>query len=716
LHDFTVDEDYKTIDGELYTVSYLSNPRITTINHENINEVTSLKESTKDSKYDYFLLYRDNAITGTNTYVFTIKIENNLNFSTSIDENTNIPYIKQEQSPFKSVILIPNLSLDSSTFELIDNRINSPKSTEKFLEKKIDSKTFKISSSESLDQGFSDAIEGINQRLIWNPSTGLYENLFYNLISDAITFNTPLSTKDFSSIFRKAPTLNSITKEIDIVDKFDISYIASSNSYSYKVSDTDIKNQKILKSSFEGVANEYSKTGREYLTSAFKEQFKGKLDYEYINTYSYGDFKFVNLNSAKDNKVNSREINKLVVYKGEGLLEYPRFSSIFNNGRITSSNISNFISEYKNKLTNLTGVDFSSSNLYINNPEKKQPAYRDFIRESGESIEFIESNDPKLSIDTAPTLLSVLSSSTYSFKNGTNYDDIALVGSKISGTGLFKRTRTVRVYDPISYEVVISTKYAEKNSISPISRSKLYEIDANGDMKYFDKFGRFMDSKFVDQNPNSYILVDSSFYPIVGIGTTPDFAYPLIDNTKLTINPGEEAIVFLNRSLFSRIYNSVSERTNNENYFSFKYASSTSKSQRNDVRLELEKILSLSMKSYSNNSSKIIDISEDNYAGNISGSRYKVIDSISSSLFTFSVIFSFALILICCFVISIMTKKKIKDSLKTIGILEANGVSRWKLKLIYSVIPSLFSIFPIIIGMLLSIPFVNIFLGVFDTY
>ncbi|CAF0797883.1 unnamed protein product [Didymodactylos carnosus] len=137
------------------------------------------------------------------------------------------------------------------------------------------------------------------------------------------------------------------------------------------------------------------------------------------------------------------------------------------------------------------------------------------------------------------------------------------------------------LFDPSASEVVVSPAYALKNGIEPISKDRLYSKNDNGFNNYFNKNGAFLGDKFASENPSNFIKVDEIIFAVVGVGTSPDFAYPIIDNSNLSVDTKNQGIIFTNSSGYSRVISAFGQNQM-ENYLAGRFVENTSKKDRED--------------------------------------------------------------------------------------------------------------------------------------
>lgn len=183
---------------------------------------------------------------------------------------------------------------------------------------------------------------------------------------------------------------------------------------------------------------------------------------------------------------------------------------------------------------------------------------------------------------------------------------------------------------------------------------------------------------------------------IVGSGITPDFIYPIVSISKSTPNPNSEAIVFANDSGYARVFDAY--RSNeSENYIIGKFVSKNHKNQQkilDQINAYAEQKMTFPHRI------KAAYLALDT-SNTLNASAFRIsyipkfiqtINSVSIGLTIFVVILS---LLICCIVIQCY----IFNMQSTLGIMQANGISKWAIAT--SLIP--FALIPTILGGILGL-------------
>ncbi len=146
-------------------------------------------------------------------------------------------------------------------------------------------------------------------------------------------------------------------------------------------------------------------------------------------------------------------------------------------------------------------------------------------------------------------------------------------------------SKVISLTDPSSFQAIVSPSYANlnnKRAITPQEVLKLYK-----DNNYFQDETDI--TKLKTQYEDNLIWVDKTPYFIIGVGTTPDFAFPIIDQIHPIPIPQDEAVIYTNVRGYERIYDAF-RNSASENYFSFKYQKGLEVNRKKDIMIEVEDI------------------------------------------------------------------------------------------------------------------------------
>lgn len=156
-------------------------------------------------------------------------------------------------------------------------------------------------------------------------------------------------------------------------------------------------------------------------------------------------------------------------------------------------------------------------------------------------------------------------------------------------------SRVVSAVDASAYQAIVSPTYANANGKTAMTMQEFNnwitkpftKLDGSGLTNFFDALSK--DVRLADQLSDHIVWVDKTPYIILGVGQTPDFAYPIIDEKHPVIDKKNQAVVYVNSRGFERIEDGF--RANpRENYISFKFHNDVDYSIREKVINELQEI------------------------------------------------------------------------------------------------------------------------------
>lgn len=159
--------------------------------------------------------------------------------------------------------------------------------------------------------------------------------------------------------------------------------------------------------------------------------------------------------------------------------------------------------------------------------------------------------------------------------------------STTKGFRVTARTKTgssIVVTDPSSYQAIVSPAYANANGVKSITPSKFLEMWQN-DQDIMNKI--IKDKALAEKYTDNLVWVDKTPYFVVGVGTTPDYSYPIIDQAHPVIDVHNQATLFVNQRGYERIYDAF--RTNpTEDYISLKFKGGVSSVRKDAILKEIE--------------------------------------------------------------------------------------------------------------------------------
>lgn len=270
------------------------------------------------------------------------------------------------------------------------------------------------------------------------------------------------------------------------------------------------------------------------------------------------------------------------------------------------------------------------------------------------------------------------------------------------------------VYDKSSFEAVVSPGYAKKNNIKPIEPSVLTSqeyLDATGDVDGNKS------KEFINKYKENIIMIDGSFFVVTGIGITPDFSYPIIDNKHPVVDVKNQAILFVNGNGYDRMKSSF--KTNpQENYLAYKFKDEF-KGDKNEVMKGIEYISTggtTPLMSWPKNIhalSKYNDIAEKVI---MAPHRITFLEKINKTLRTVALILVNSLLLLSSIIIVLIVKRNISSQKKTLAVLNANGYSKFSIASSFILIGLIVVGISTVLGYIAGYSLQFAFIKVFDNY
>lgn len=242
--------------------------------------------------------------------------------------------------------------------------------------------------------------------------------------------------------------------------------------------------------------------------------------------------------------------------------------------------------------------------------------------------------------------------------------------------------------DKSSYFAVVSPMYAQINNIVPISFDDFKSRDLESLMK---------SPIFLQKYRNNIVNVSSVPYLVVGIGTTPDFAFPIIDRGYPVPNFQKQAILFTNTSGYERMNNAF-RGNGHENYIAGRFNTNVSQEEINNRISKLEAIAKKDMNWPANIqivSDKVDTIHEKVL---LVPNRVTFLTSLNSSIKTVIYITTSMLIILSSFIVLMVVKREIAEQRRFLATLLANGYSKSQISLATTIISLMVAFIPSILG------------------
>ncbi len=272
---------------------------------------------------------------------------------------------------------------------------------------------------------------------------------------------------------------------------------------------------------------------------------------------------------------------------------------------------------------------------------------------------------------------------------------------------------TASFTDPYAYQAVITDGYAKENNIKPIPQSTLQEFNveifkAGINIKAINKI--FEDSKY-----KPYVqMIDKTPYIITGIGTTPDFSFPIINQQNPLPNAKTQAVLFTNSHGYKRIEDGF-RGNQRENYLAYKFISGISSEDKAKV---MSGILNISKKymSWGNTLNPVSSAFDTNEKVILAPQRIAFLKKLKQSITTISILTTTLLGVLTGFIILMVIKKQISSKRKILGTLLANGYSKNEIAWSMTSIALIIVLVPATIGYITGHLMQKVFINMFTNY
>lgn len=308
--------------------------------------------------------------------------------------------------------------------------------------------------------------------------------------------------------------------------------------------------------------------------------------------------------------------------------------------------------------------------------------------------------------------------------NPADYDLESLKGFKVSArdaTG----GEAVSVTDPSSYQAIISPAYANRNDKKSISVEDLSKLiyDQPDLMSNLPK-----DEKLKEKYARNLVWVDTTPYFIIGIGTTPDYLYPIIDNEHPVVDASSQAIVYVNQRGYERIYDAF--RTNpKEEYISLKFKPGVSESRQHVIISQIEelshkgtltlpdgKIITSPRTGYPSNIRMVTSANDRTDQMLLTQERTIFLQDLQKTIRTISVVTTTLLVIFLASIIMIVFQMIVGIDRKKLATQLALGYSKPKIAFAKALSGLAISIFPFILSYLIGYGLQFLFIQQFDNY
>ncbi|TCG10875.1 ABC transporter permease [Mycoplasma marinum] len=269
--------------------------------------------------------------------------------------------------------------------------------------------------------------------------------------------------------------------------------------------------------------------------------------------------------------------------------------------------------------------------------------------------------------------------------------------------------------DPSSFQAVITDGYAKEHNIEPISKSKLQEFNKEV-LKYGIDVPK-IDALFKDKRFSKYVqYIDSTPYIITGIGTTPDFSFPIINQQNPLPNSKTQAILFTNDHGYKRIEDAF-RGNQKENYLAYRFKDGITDKQKKMVLAGITQITrEPSMMSWPNNVNPVSTTFDTNEKIILAPQRIAFLDKLKRSITTITFLTTSLLAVLTAFIILMVIKKQISAKRKTLGTLLANGYTKNQIAWSMTTIALIIIIVPSMLGYIVGHFMQSVFINMFTNY
>ena len=435
------------------------------------------------------------------------------------------------------------------------------------------------------------------------------------------------------------------------------------------------------------------------------------------------------LNLSKETKLRLQNApsKRKVATISELIKDHPKIATLLNNVKSQIDNFiyENFENDFKKTVANEHGLILDSSkveSIAINlgakayklvNVAKNNHNVNKLVIFSGANIS--QPLDPKkLETRANARLMQVVGFASIRQEKATAHKGYKATAyyDKTSGAILSPYSYT----DPSALMAIVSPSYYKENNLVTISPSEVEKIYENSleKSKLHDPFF-IMQKTIIANYKNSVIWVDSTPYFIIGVGTTPDFSFPIIDQTNPIPDTKNQAVLFVNDNGYKRITDAFRNNPR-EDYLAYKFKDNISEQKQNAIISFVEKTANQKM-TWGKNVDKIVSRQKDT-SESVIMAPYRI-STLANLQKTIKIVTYSTLILLTlfvAFVIILVVKRQIDDNKKALGILLANGYTKLQIALANTSISLIIGFFSTIFGYILGVAFQPAFILIFKDY
>ncbi|NQZ29286.1 MAG: FtsX-like permease family protein [Mycoplasmatales bacterium] len=269
---------------------------------------------------------------------------------------------------------------------------------------------------------------------------------------------------------------------------------------------------------------------------------------------------------------------------------------------------------------------------------------------------------------------------------------------------------TASFTDLTAYQAVITDGFAKQHNIKPIPEYRLLEfneliLQAGLNINEINKIFNLPQFK-------EYVhKIDQTPYIITGIGTTPDFSFPIINQQNPLPNTKTQALIFTNDHGYKRIEDAF-RGNQRENYLAYKFARGVSEADKNRVMNGITQLSKQHM-SWGNNLNPVSGAFDINEKIILAPQRIAFLKKLKDSVTTIAFLTTALLGILTGFIILMVIKKQISSKRKILGTLLANGYSKneiaWSMTTIALIIVLIPATLGYVVGHFMQTVFINMF-------
>lgn len=295
-------------------------------------------------------------------------------------------------------------------------------------------------------------------------------------------------------------------------------------------------------------------------------------------------------------------------------------------------------------------------------------------------------------------------------------------------------SRVVSAVDASAYQAIVSPTYANANDKTAMSMQEFNnwitkpftKVDGSGLTNFFDALSK--DERLAKQLNDHIVWVDKTPYIILGVGQTPDFAYPIIDEKHPIIDKKNQAIVYVNSRGFERIEDGF--RANpRENYISLKFHDNVEAITKEKVINELKEItknnsiidsngntISFPKNTFGPNVQMVTTYDDPNDQMTLTQERTSFLSSLQKTIYVVSNVTTTLLVVFVLLIISMVFGVLISANRKSLATLLAMGYRKSQIAFSTATISLLIGALPALVGYLIGYSMQFMLINKFDDF